>query len=501
MSLFGAKPAFGGPTSTSGFSFGNTVASSAPAPLFGSTTTSVTKPLFGSTSTAGGSLFGSTTTAPAFSSQPTGGLFGAKPTTAANTFSFSSAATKPAGLFGSLGTQAAQAIPIPTLQDIIQNSDNLVRSLTSTDLYGDQRDVIIAKLNQLLAACGIGTGYFKADQQPVAYSIDGPFHRFKAIGYNRRSEYSDSDGIVALTLAVAYEQLATSAQRQKLIDALNIILGNNTNVRAHIESIRPLPGANTTEILMYVIEKGKGRVTCKDLVQYFKQSTQEAQLKNQLCATDVVARCSMDDAKLHAFLEKTPPGFDTQMWKQAVHENPDPKRLIPYPIRGFEQLRKRQELQNAEIRLEERVLDELKHRLVALKNELAAGQSRYIVHRQRHKELSYRLLRCLAMQILVQRYSLAIDNREEKLESHLEALNVSLVAPDQLKSRISNLIKIMREEGDTLKAFQKPSIVLKEEDASQIKKYLSRSQKGLESMVSCVNSNLNDLKIMASRPE
>lgn len=38
-------------------------------------------------------------------------------------------------------------------------------------------------------------------------------------------------------------------------------------------------------------------------------------------------------------------GFDSQIWQQAVRENPDPDKLLPYPIRGFEQLRKRQELQ------------------------------------------------------------------------------------------------------------------------------------------------------------
>lgn len=53
--------------------------------------------------------------------------------------------------------------------------------------------------------------------------------------------------------------------------------------------------------------------------------------------------------------------------------------------------------------------------------------------RQRQKELSYRLLRCLTMQTLVQRYSVAVDVREEKLESRLEALNAALVAPNQIK--------------------------------------------------------------------
>lgn len=65
--------------------------------------------------------------------------------------------------------------------------------------------------------------------------------------YFRRSDYCDSDGIVALTLGINYEQLSRATQRQKFIDSMNLILGNNTNVRAHIELIRPLPD-NQTEV-------------------------------------------------------------------------------------------------------------------------------------------------------------------------------------------------------------------------------------------------------------
>uniref|UniRef100_A0A183D702 Conjugal transfer protein TraE n=1 Tax=Gongylonema pulchrum TaxID=637853 RepID=A0A183D702_9BILA len=51
-------------------------------------------------------------------------------------------------------------------------------------------------------------------------------------------------------LGVNYEQLSSVAQRQKFLDTMNVILGNNTNVRAHIELIRPLP-ENQTEASLF----------------------------------------------------------------------------------------------------------------------------------------------------------------------------------------------------------------------------------------------------------
>lgn len=483
-------PLFGSSTAPTGSLFSS--AAKTTTPLFGSTTTTTSAPLFGAGAT--GSLFGQTSAAPMPASSLGGNLFGSK--TATSGFGFPSTSAKP--LFGAATTtQVVQATPVTTLQDVIQNSESLVRSLTAPDLYGDERDTVAVKLNQLLAACGVGAGYFKADQQPVAYNITGPFYRFKAIGYNRRSDYRESDGIVALTLNVSYDQLSTTSQRQKLIDALNVLCGNNTNVRTHLESVRPLPGDNCTEVLIYVTEKGKGRISCKELMAFLRQPNQETQLKNQLCVTDVVARSSMDDAKLRAFLEAPPAGFDAQVWKQAVKENPDPERLIPYPIRGFDQLRRRQELQASEVRLVERAIDGLKQRLVQAGNELANGNSRYAVCRQRQKELSYRLLRCLAMQTLVQRYSVAVDVREERLESRLEALNAALVAPNQIKSRLAGLLDFLRSNPELLKVSKESPISLKNIEAAQIKKYLTRCQQALEAVVTVVNNNLNDLRVMS----
>ncbi|KAL4003312.1 Nucleoporin complex subunit 54 family protein [Acanthocheilonema viteae] len=485
MSLFGGSklgttsaPIFGTSTSAPAFSFGTATSGAANKPIFGSTTT--TQP----------SLFGASTT-PTFA-QP-GGLFGSKPGTTTST-SLLSSGMKP-GLPGTSTTSTAQASQVPTLQDLIQNSECLIRSLTSPDLFGDERDGIVAKLNQLLSACGIGNGYYKGDQHPISYTAENPFYQFKAIGYSRRSDYCDSDGIVALTLGINYEQLSSATQRQKFIDTMNLILGNNTNVRAHIELIRPLPN-NQTEILLYVTEKGKGRSSSKELCAFLKQPAQDTQLKSQLCVVNVLSRTMVDDVKKHAFIKNPPAGFDSQIWQQAVRENPDPDKLLPYPIRGFEQLRKRQELQAAEIRVEERVIEELKQRLVQVNNKLTAGQNQYLYQRQRHKELSHRLLRCLAMQSLLQQYTISIDSAEEKLETRLEALNASLIAPDQIKSRINDLLAILRDEAEILKAPNEMRLKLTESDVKQIKRYLYRAQEALETVVDVVRESADILNII-----
>ncbi|VDN01417.1 unnamed protein product [Thelazia callipaeda] len=462
--------------------FGTAVATTTQPSLFGMPTATTTQPsLFGSINTTSSqfSLFGNTSTTSA-SSQP-GGLFAPKMGTATGILSSS----KPGGIF-STQTSTQQAPQFSTVQDLIQNSEYLIRSLTSPDLFGDERDGVVAKLNQLLAACGIGDGYHSGDQKPVAYNMDNPFYQFKAVGYSRRSDYADIDGIVALTLGINYEQLSTVAQRQKFIDSMNIVLGNNTNVRCHIELIRPLPD-NQTEVLLYVIEKGKGRPSSKELCAYLKQPTQETQLKNHFCVVTIVPRTTIDGAKKDAFVKNPPPGFDAQVWQQAVRENPDPEKLLPYPIRGFEQLRKRQDMQAAEIRLEERVFEDLKQRISKISNELNAGKNVFSYRQQRHKELSHRLLRCLAMQSLLMQYTLNIDDVEENLETRLEALNASIIGPQQIKSRITNLLAILHDESETLKVRDCVSLKLTEKDIKLIKN---------EDVFSICREKIDDKKVL-----
>lgn len=48
-------------------------------------------------------------------------------------------------------------------------------------LYGDERDMIIAKWNQLQASWGTGKGYFSPNAPPVEFTPENPFCCFKVM--------------------------------------------------------------------------------------------------------------------------------------------------------------------------------------------------------------------------------------------------------------------------------------------------------------------------------
>uniref|UniRef100_A0A7I4YK04 Nup54 domain-containing protein n=1 Tax=Haemonchus contortus TaxID=6289 RepID=A0A7I4YK04_HAECO len=524
MSLFGSKPLFGS-TSTSGtssgFTFGSTTTTTSTPSLFGSTTTTTpaSKPLFGSvpqsgtttslfgtatttsgglfgakttTTTASGGLFGSSTSGGLFSKPGTGfgtggtGLFGSKPMTG--------------GLFGSAAAAQPAMETKQTVQGLLQESDALVRSLTKVELFGDERDEMIAKLNQLAAALGVGVGYYKDGQQPVHYTQGGPFHRIKAIGYNRTSQHTDSDGIVALVVKAPMTEYQTSEQKQKFVDALFVILGSKPTIHAHIESVTALPD-NFTEICIYATEKFRGRISSKDLAQYLNQAAQKQQLETQLKVDKdkIVSRVQMDKQQKELYLRDPPTGFDASVWAQAVRENPDPERFVPYPIRGFEQLRARQKVQLDNIQAQNHAVDAMKSRISRIEANVSAVSVQLARQKVIQKQLSHRLLRVLSMQLLAQRFTHGIDATEESMQSALESINVRLNGPQQVKSRIAEISETLRVEGATLRsALSKESNFLDEADALNLKRYLDRCQDGLESLVAVVESSFDDIQLLMS---
>ncbi|KAK6015547.1 hypothetical protein OSTOST_19028, partial [Ostertagia ostertagi] len=229
----------------------------------------------------------------ALGAQAERGLLGSKPMTG--------------GLFGSAAAAQPAMETKQTVQGILQESDALVRSLTKVELFGDERDEMIAKLNQLAAAMGVGAGYYKDGQQPVQYTQSGPFHRIKAIGYNRTSQHSDSDGIVALVVKAPVTEYQTSEQKQKFVDALFVVLGSKPTIHAHIESVTALPD-NFTEICIYVTEKFRGRISSKELAQYLNQAAQKQQLETQLKVDKdkIVSRVQMDKQQKELYLRDPP---------------------------------------------------------------------------------------------------------------------------------------------------------------------------------------------------
>lgn len=133
-----------------------------------------------------------------------------------------------------------------------QSVDAFYASLSQPMLFGDERDNIIARLNQLQAMLGTGTGYSALGT--VTYTPDNPFSRFRGVAYNVMPTSSEADGLVCMELTKAFAEVLSL--KQGIHDHIFRLLGGRPNYQLVIEEIRPSARSESnTEIVIKVAER------------------------------------------------------------------------------------------------------------------------------------------------------------------------------------------------------------------------------------------------------
>ena len=92
--------------------------------------------------------------------------------------------------------QAPQALPAAQVAQLLQQPQAQVPTMTpdtellllhkatsAPEVFGDERDAIIAKLNRVQVARGFGTAYYSASHAPLRITANNPWYRFRTITY------------------------------------------------------------------------------------------------------------------------------------------------------------------------------------------------------------------------------------------------------------------------------------------------------------------------------
>ncbi|KAA3673513.1 nuclear pore complex protein Nup54 [Paragonimus westermani] len=553
MSLFGNQKPFGTSqtTFTSGFSAPGTQLLSNPASTmsslggfgFGSNPTqtqglfqpnvaktTATTGLFGGLGSGLGSfqpvgIAAPTTSASAFSSlfststtcQP--GLFGSQLNTAlGSTFKPFQLPTV-GGLTGSTTVQPAQAQPTQ------QNSlDAFFASLCQPLLFGDERDTILARWNQLQAMWGTGIGFSATGV--AMYNPQNTFARFKAIAYNLLPTSTDADGLVCLYLSRPFSEVLP--QRQVLQDTLFRLLGGRPNLQLLIEEIRPcVDEDNQTEVILKVVERqATGNITnvnATELEKYLSSASVAPQLQSQLCVYKLTSEVCPSAAQLAVYKENSPAGIDKLIWQQACIENPHPDRTIPVPLIGFTDLRRRRLDQVAFSRQQSNILKQVGEFVQEMKTGQLVIAQKVVQLKRKQVELSHRVLKVLRRQEVHRRAGFAISADEEALRCGLERIWAELTSPRGLRFRFQEVLSAIRSapDGSTgsdkenhgmpgaesfsshprtnlrcTGAEEQPDWNLDAESLAELKDYLSQRQNGIRELKHLINEMFATLNLM-----
>ncbi|KAK6976785.1 nucleoporin p54 [Biomphalaria glabrata] len=461
-STFGTTSAFGNNATPSGFGTSGTSVFGNSGSLFGSG-----QPTLG---TGGTSTFGSTGTS---------GFGGTGPFGAPST-----------GLFGA-SVQAQTA-----LQQEEANLANVAMAVSLPQIFGDERDAIIAKWNQLQAYWGTGKGFFSPNGS-VDFKPDNHFCRFKALGYHLIPKGSNELGQVILVFSRREEEV--SSLQQQIVDTLQKILGSKPTLSVCVEGIRPLPD-DKTEVVIYVLERPPTgpakRVTASDLFNFLNQPAQKGQIASQLNVESLLPKVGWTDGQLKEYLDKPPAGVDPLLWQQAKLDNPDPEKYIPVPMIGFKELQRRLKHQAEQTRLYQQRLDVIASDLSDLQTQHSTMLSKLEDHKRKDLELGHRLLKVIVKQEIYRKMGYAIQVEEETLKVQLEQLQVELNHPTQFKGRLNELMSQMRMQLQMGSGRSDPAYQINPETQAEIRTMLKQQQDGIQHLIEIIKEDAADLQLI-----
>ncbi|XP_021696644.1 probable nucleoporin Nup54 isoform X2 [Aedes aegypti] len=505
-----ATPAFGfggtatstaaaGTTATPFGGFGTTATTSAAAPAFGgfgTTTATTSAPAFG-----GFGAFGTTTT----SSAPS--LFGQ---TSSTTTGFGGFGTS-FGAGGGFGQQQPQQQaglgfgqtfqPQQQQQQpaALTQEEAFAQSIFNVSIFGDERDTVIAKWNYLQSMLGTGKAFYSQNSAPVEITPSNYLCRFKTMGYTKLPGKENKVGLVGLTTNKTAGQMKD--QQQQFITSLNQIFGNKPNIAITVESVK-MVGDNKSQIVIYVEEKSPTsnetkRILATEVASYLNQPAPKQQLTT-LGVETVVALVLPEEDQLKEYLENPPKGIDPRMWQQAKIDNPDPKRFIPVPMIGFQELKWRIKCQEGETDIHVSYLDKVEKEIEQLKQRHTNTTAKIMEHRRKFAELSHRILKIIVKQESTRKMGFALLPEEELIRSKLENMHALVSTPTQFKGKLSELLSQMRmQRNQWAHAGGINDYTLDKESSEEMKSFLTMQQKAMAFLVETVNKDLKDLKVIS----
>lgn len=364
-------------------------------------------------------------------------------------------------------------------------------------MFGDERDEVLAKWNLLQASWGTGKGFYNPNAPPAEYTPQNPFYRFKAIVYSVKPTVEPRDGFVALQFNKKEEEIRN--QDQQLGQGLAAIFGlsQRLNLTLHVDTIRPI-SASSTLVFIFMEEKSSNgqvkRISNQELASFLLQPTQVNQLK-QMGVTDCYPFSCPDKDQIQEYLDNSPAGIDSLMWKQAQADNPDPVRLIPMPLLGFSELRWRYHCQVEETKRHTAFLDSVAEEILKIKSANEAARLKINEYKQKVIELEHRVLEVMVRQQIARNFGVALRPEEEMLRSQLDAIQSQLSSP-QFAGRLSELQTQVRLHKQEVSQQASDNYNMSPAVKDEIKQFLLMQQDAIKSVLDIMQNDEADLKIL-----
>ncbi|RDD39634.1 Nuclear pore complex protein Nup54 [Trichoplax sp. H2] len=457
-----SKPTFGtATTQSSGFgSFGTTAPQAIGFGGFGS--------LGGSSALQTG--FGPSTATTSLFGKPSGNISGFGAGTSALSFGGQTTASNLLG-----GQGLAPGVGQQAVQGGVPENLLLVASCTC-NIFGDERDLTLAKFNQLQAIWGLGKGFYNRHAPPIEYQRSNPLCIFKTVCFSSLPAVKESDGLVVLKLNK--KEADVNAQKQNILDALYTALGKRPLLSVRFVDVRAI-GDNASEMTFYIEERALNGVRKRYLAREIIDHLSRNNFSSQIASLGIV--------------DIYPKPIITPQQVRDVLENPP---LIPIPVVGFEELCARFKAQQEETKRQNSACEQISDELVKLQQKQAVVSARVNQYRRKHMELCHRVLKIISKQELINKSGFSLTEEEDQFRFRLQGMETDFNAPNQFKNRLYELMSQISMKNTTSSGPQNLEFKADEETLHTIKRYLTNQQKAITALVETFKEDLEDINVI-----
>jgi len=260
----------------------------------------------------------------------------------------------------------------------------LTAALSNASVYNDERDLILAKWNQLQAFYGFGKVFYQ--NQSLDITKDSRLSRFKSISYNCRPQYKNEDGLVTLVLNKSKDEVEKN--QTNICETLQKTFNNDQSLSVKVETIKGREDPTKTELVFYVeqrlnpmtqdVQRVASTLVCSHLQKADAPASTSAfmslktttnttkQMLDSIGVVELYPLVGLTDEHIKKYLDMAPLGLNPVLWDMAKKNNPNPKKLLPTQITGFQEVNKRFKLQGQENEFQKTKLEKINERIDAL---------------------------------------------------------------------------------------------------------------------------------------
>ena len=269
---------------------------------------------------------------------------------------------------------------------------------------------------------------------------------------------------------------------------------NDANITPVIDSTYGIIETNLSEIRFYLLDGNKNRVSTRQVVAFFSTNDMTNKLRN-MGVQELHPCLRPSDASIKAYLEKTPEGFDPNVWSQAVKNNPKPEEMIPVPILGFQALKARALAQKGQSEQHESRLKLIGKEITDLQQTQISIVSKYEQAKRKQLELNHRLLKVMVQQETSRKSGHSIQEDEEQLRIYFEMILSELTSPTGVKSELTEMLSKMRLSLPNTQ-YKEDNYKLGEDVSLGIQMHLTDQQERIENLMKIIMEDMEDLNII-----